>query len=81
MAYARSLGLGVEPLGGAIDVVIWYGSAVRLADFKTPGKAALTDSQGKLIARGCPIAFLSTPAQIDLLAAEMKRQVHGGPQP
>ncbi len=73
-AYARSLGLGVEPLGGTVDVVAWYGPVLRLIDFKTPGKAALTDSQGKLLARGCPIHFVSTTGQLDLIAAEMKRE-------
>lgn len=74
MAYARSLGLEVEPLGGAIDVLIWFGRAVAVADFKTPGKAALTPSQGRLIARGCPVFFLSTTSQIDLLADDLKRE-------
>lgn len=74
MAYARSLGLGVEPLGGAIDCVAWYGPVVRLIDWKTEGKAALTESQGKLLARGCPISFISTTEQIDLLAHDMKRE-------
>lgn len=73
-AYARSLGLGVEPLGGAIDAVAWYGPVTRLIDFKTPGKAALTASQGKLLARGCPISFVSTTDQLDLLAHDMKRE-------
>lgn len=73
-AYARSLGLGVEMLGGSVDCVIWYGGIVRLVDWKTPNKAALTEGQGKLLARGCPISFVSTTEQIDLLAHDMKRE-------
>lgn len=72
-AYARSLGLDVEPLGGTVDAVAWLGRATRLIEFKSPG-GTLQPSQAKLLARGCPIVFVSTPAQLDVLAAEMRAE-------
>ncbi len=72
-AYARSLGLGVEPLGGTIDAAVWYGPVTRLVDWKSPD-GDLQPSQTKLIARGAPIVFISTTEQVDMLAAAMKRE-------
>ena len=57
MAEARRLGLGVLPLGGVVDVVLYLGPRVVLVDFKTPGRAAFTEGQGRAIAAGCPIHF------------------------
>lgn len=76
IAAARGLGVEYENLGGAIDGMLWLGPVVRLVDWKTPGKAALTEGQGKLLARGCPIHFVSTVAQLQALVAEMHRAAH-----
>lgn len=69
-----TLGLGVELLGGTIDAVVWLGSCVRLVDFKSLG-GELQPSQSKLVARGCPVLFVSTTRQADILAAEMRKAV------
>jgi hypothetical protein len=71
---ARQLGVDVEPSGGAVDAFLWLGSVVRLVDWKSPGKADLTPSQAKLIARGCPLHFVSTVEQLQALIAGMKRE-------
>lgn len=70
-AHAKTLGLGVVPLGGAIDAVVWYRHVVRLVDWKTPGEG-LTESQGRLLVAGCPINFVATTEQLELLAADMR---------
>jgi len=75
-AYARSIGLGVEPLGGTIDAAVWFGPVVRLVDWKSPD-GDLQPSQTKLIARGAPLVFISTTSQLDMLAAAMKREALG----
>lgn len=72
-AACKQLGVECAPLGGAIDAVIWWGPVVRLIDWKTPGKS-ITDSQGKLVARGLPIAFISTVEQLQAVVAEMRRE-------
>lgn len=73
IAYARSLGVEYVDVGHPFDGLLFLGPVVRAIDWKTPGKAALTEGQGKLIARGFPLAFVSTPSQLDLVVAEMKR--------
>lgn len=77
-AHAKALGVGYEPLGGAVDGLLFLGHVLRLVDWKTPGKAALTPSQGRLLARGCAIAFVSTPQQLEALVHDMKRQARQG---
>jgi hypothetical protein len=72
-AHAKALGVGVIPLGGAIDCALYLGQVVVLCDWKTKGAAALTDSQGRLIANGAPLHFVSTPAQLELLIADMRK--------
>lgn len=71
-AAAKALGVGVVPLGGTVDCALFYGHVVRLVDWKTPGSAGLTDGQGRLIAAGAPIHFVSTVPQLELLVAGMK---------
>lgn len=71
-AYAKSIGLEFDPIGGKLDGFLWLGKQVRLVDFKSPG-GTLTEAQGKLLARGCPVVFISTPTQLDALKAEMLR--------
>ena len=61
------------PLGCTVDCALFYGHVVRLCDWKTPGAAALTEGQGRLIAAGAPIHFVSTVPQLELLVADMKR--------
>jgi len=72
-AEAVRLGVGMEPLGGTVDAVLFLGRVVRLVDFKSPG-GELQPSQAKLIARGCPVTFVSTVDQLAALVAEMKRE-------
>lgn len=73
-AHAKALGLGVVTLGGVVDAVLYLHTVVRIVDWKTPGEAALTEGQGKLIAQGCPVHFIGTPEALELLAAEMRRE-------
>lgn len=72
-AEAKRLGVDVEPLGGAIDAVLFLGRVVRLVEWKSRG-GDLQPSQAKLLARGCPITFVSTPEQLAALVAEMRRE-------
>lgn len=72
-AEAKRLGVEVAPVGGAIDYVLWLGQVVRLVDAKSEG-GELTDSQAKLVARGCPISFVTTVEQMRVLVASMKRE-------
>ena len=72
-AEAKRLGVECAPLGGAVDAILWLGPVTRLVDWKTPGKS-ITDSQGKLVARGLPIAFVSTVEQLQAVVAEMRRE-------
>jgi hypothetical protein len=75
-AYAKSLHVGVQELGGVIDVALFYGTrVVRLVDFKSDG-GKLTDSQSKLVAKGVPVHFIRDPHQLDALVAEMKAEAH-----
>jgi len=53
--------------------VLKVGPVQRLVDWKTPG-ATLTDRQAKLVAAGWSIAFLSTPEQVELEIAQMRKQ-------
>lgn len=72
-AEAKRLGVDVEPLGGTLDAVLFLGRVTRLVDFKTPG-GELQPSQAKLVARGCPVHFVSTVDQLAVLVADMKRE-------
>lgn len=70
IAYAQSIGLEFDPIGGKLDGFVWLGRQVRLVDFKSKG-GELTPAQSRLIARGAPIHFISSPSQLDALKAEM----------
>jgi hypothetical protein len=73
IAHAQALGASYVSLGGVIDGALWFGAVVRLVDWKTPGKAELTEGQGKLLAQGCPIFFVSSPQQLESVVADMRR--------
>lgn len=73
IAAAKSLGLGYQHVGGTFDGLLFLGEIVRVVDWKTPGKESLTPGQMKMVAKGCRIAFISTVPQLQLLAAEMRR--------
>jgi hypothetical protein len=72
-AHAKALGLGVVNVGGVVDAVLWYRHVTRVIDWKSEGEG-LTESQGKLLVAGCPIHFVATAAQLELVAADMKRE-------
>ena len=72
--YAQAQGVGVELLGGTVDAVWWLGDVVRLVDYKSGRKAPITASQGKLLARGCPLHFVVTVSDVDLIVADMRRE-------
>ena len=73
IAAAKHLGLGYVSVNGVFDGLLFLGEAIRVVDFKTPGAATLTEGQGRLLAQGLRVVFLSTIPQLELLAAEMKR--------
>lgn len=68
--YLRSKGVVYWPINGCVDGLAWVGSRVAVIDFKSPG-GALTDTQSKMVAKGCKIWFLSTPEQVDLMVKEL----------
>ena len=72
-ALARKSGVEVEPINGSIDAIWWLGTVVRLVDYKGTHDA-ITSKQGSLIARGCPLRFVSSSDQVLALVAEMKRE-------
>ena len=72
-AEAKRLGVDVEHLGGTIDAILFLGRVVRLVEWKSAG-GDLQPSQAKLIARGCPIYFVSTVEQTQALVADMRRE-------
>jgi hypothetical protein len=71
-AYAESLGFVVVPINGVIDCLLVWGDTVRVVDWKSKG-GTLTPDQIKLVARGVPVRFVSTPAQVDALKAELSK--------
>jgi len=72
-AAAKALGVGVVPLGGTIDCALHLGHVVRLVDWKGP-QTGLTEGQGRLLAKGAPIHFVSTVPQLELLVGDMRRE-------
>jgi hypothetical protein len=70
-AYLRSKGVLYWPINGDVDGIAWLGSKVAVIDWKSPG-GALTDTQAKMVAKGCKIWFLSTPEQVDQMLVELK---------
>jgi ATP-dependent exoDNAse (exonuclease V) beta subunit len=71
-AYAESLGFLVIVLNGVIDCLLVWGSRVLMVDWKSKG-GLLTSDQAKLVARGAPIKFISTPEQLDALKREVSQ--------
>jgi hypothetical protein len=72
IAAAKQLGLTYVPVNGVFDGLLVLGEVVVICDWKTPGKAALTEGQGKLLASGVQISFVSTIPQLEMLAARMR---------
>ena len=73
VAYAKSIGFGYAKNGGDWDGDLYLGRFVVPTEWKTPKKGTLTTKQAKLIAEGFPLRFISTPAQLDALKAELLR--------
>ena len=69
-AYAESLGFTVVVLNGVVDSLLVRGSRVVIVDWKSKG-GTLTPDQAKLVARGVPIRFITTPEQLDELRSEV----------
>jgi ATP-dependent exoDNAse (exonuclease V) beta subunit len=69
-AYAEDLGFVVVVLNGIVDCLLVWGTRVLVVDWKSKG-GTLTNDQAKLVARGVPIKFISTPDQLDALKAEV----------
>jgi len=72
IAYAESLGFVYCSLNGVIDGLLAWGHLVTAVDWKSKG-GSLTDAQAKLVAKGFPVRFLSTPEQVQALRDEMRR--------
>jgi hypothetical protein len=70
-AYAESLGFVVAHIGGVIDCLLIWGSTVLAVDWKSKG-GTLTPDQIKWIAKGVPIRFVTTPAQVQALKDEVR---------
>lgn len=68
-AYAESIGFMVVVVNGVIDCLLCLGRVVFIVDWKSKG-GTLTPDQGKLVAKGAPIRFISTPEQLDALRTE-----------
>lgn len=68
--YARELGFDYEPVNGSFDGVLVWGNTVTLVDWKSAG-GTLTPKQQKMVARGFPVRFIGTPAQLDALKGEL----------
>jgi hypothetical protein len=71
-AYAESVGFTVVVVNDVIDCLLCYGQLVFIVDWKSKG-GTLTDAQTKLVAKGAPIRFITTPAQVDALRTEADR--------
>lgn len=70
IAYAESLGFIYLELGVVIDGILAYGQRIVAVDWKSAG-GTLTPKQQRLIARGFPVRFISTPAQLEAVKAEL----------
>jgi hypothetical protein len=70
--YAEDLGFVVHSEGGAIDAYLSLGQRIAAVEWKSKG-GELTKSQQRLIAKGFPIRFVQTPAQLDALRAELMK--------
>lgn len=69
IAYAESLGFVYMDIGGIVDGLLAYGQKVVVVDWKAEG-GELTKNQQKLVARGFPIRFISSPQQLDAMKVE-----------
>ena len=69
-AYAESLGFVVVVINGVIDCLLVWGQRVVMVDWKSKG-GTLTPDQIKLVARGVPVRFITTPEQLDALKVEV----------
>ena len=72
IAYAKSLGFDYEHLGGSIDGALAWGATAVLVEWKSKG-GGLTPTQQRLVARGFPVRFVQTTAQLDALRAELQK--------
>ena len=81
IAYAKSLGFDYEGVNGTFDGVLVWGTTAICVDWKSKG-GTLTPTQQRLVARGFPLRFIQTPAQLDALRAELMpvRQRSGDPR-
>lgn len=73
IAYAKSIGFDYAHLGGEVDGFLWFGSQVRIVDWKKAKGGALTPAQARLVGRGAPILFIHSTLQLDQLKAEVSR--------
>lgn len=69
--YAKDLGFTYMPINGVVDGVLAWGHRTVVVDFKSKG-GTLTPNQQRLVATGFPVTFLTTPAQLDALRAELQ---------
>jgi hypothetical protein len=69
-AYAESIGFVVVVINGVIDCLLVWGTKVFIVDWKSKG-GTLTPDQGKLVAKGVPIRFITMPEQLDALKKEV----------
>jgi hypothetical protein len=65
-------GLGYVPLGGAIDGAVYLGNTVALVDFKAGAKSKRTKTQIAMVAKGVPLWFLASDADVLRLATWMR---------
>lgn len=70
-AYAESVGFVVAHIGGVIDCLLVWGTTVLAVDWKSKG-GELTKDQAKWVAKGIPIRFITTTAQVDALRDEVR---------
>ena len=68
--YAEDLGFIVVTLNAVVDCLLIFGSQVCVVDWKSP-HGTLTAEQARLCARGVPLKFISSPAQLDALKSEL----------
>jgi hypothetical protein len=73
LKYAEDLGFVSHCEGGAIDAYLAWGQQIVAVEWKSPG-GTLTPKQGRILARGFPIRFISKPEQLDQLRAELMRE-------
>lgn len=72
IAYAKSLGFDYEGVNGTFDGVLAWGATAVCVDWKSPG-GLMTPAQQRMVLRGFPVRFISTPEQLDALKVELSR--------